>query len=523
MDSVCLEHISTRWLSRWNSARVRHKKSLLGIDCPDRSSPICPQPPQYTWGSELVPVPPIPYFKEDVEDELNCLNLNIVLPQASQTGKLPVMVWIHGGSLLFGSSTNPCYDMVKLVDYSSSIGAPIIGVTINYRVGLFGFLASEAIANDLKADGLEGVGNFGLTDQQTALHWVNRYISSVGGDPDNVTIFGESAGGMSVAHQVWAREPAPFARAISMSGTINTIPVWSLEEHERRFRGLLRHLKIDGAADSAALAKLRDAPQEAIAAATCEIEGSMGATGNPCADGWYHSYWPSLQDGGIMSPPEWLKGYMIGDVKNEAAMFRGCLHDQDYASILGHFSGFLGEKNAADVLQRYDISADLSHEELDLRFEKMATDGLFWLQTYLHAHASKVERTYAYHFDQVSQLETSFKGTAHHAAELVYLFQTLEERMTDDQMKLSRKFGADFILFAHGKDPWKRFGDGNWMVYGPDDKWATKTEDGDKAVRNYARMVGILKDGLFPKWAEAMDYVINRRWFLGAVVPSRDV
>ncbi|KAL1875846.1 hypothetical protein Daus18300_003037 [Diaporthe australafricana] len=504
----------------------RWTRSVLNTTLPNgfhdgtQHGPICPQPPEYTWGSELVPVPPIPYFNKDVEDELNCLNLNIVLPPASHTKNLPVMVWIHGGSLLFGSSTNPCYDMVKLVDHSTSIGHPIIGVSTNYRVGLFGFLASAAIASDLEADGLAGAGNFGLTDQQTALRWVHRYIAGVGGDRDNVTIFGESAGGMSVAHQVWAHEPAPFARAISMSGTLNTIPVWSLGEHERRFRGLLRHLKVDEDG-AAALAALRDAPQEAIAAATCEIEGSMGATGNPCADGWYHAQRPSMASGGIVSPPDWFQGYMIGDVKDEAAMFRGGLHDQDYASILGHFSGFLGDKNAVDILQKYGISGDLSHEELDLRFEKMATEGLFWLHTYLHAHASKVEGTYAYHFDQVSQLETSFKGLAHHAVELVFVFQTLEEKMTDNEMKLSRKLGADFIHFAHGKDPWERFGDGKWMVYGPDDKWAVKTEDEDKDVRNYARMTSILNDGLFPKWAEAMDYVINRRWFLGLVLPSK--
>lgn len=469
----------------------------------------------------MVPVPPIPYFNKDVEDELNCLNLNIVMPHASHKN-LPVMVWIHGGSLLFGSSTNPCYDMVKLVDHSTSIGRPVIGVSINYRVGLFGFLASAAIAADLEADGLAGAGNFGLTDQQTALRWVHRYIAGVGGDRDNVTIFGESAGGMSVSHQVWAREPAPFARAISMSGTVNTIPVWSLEEHERWFRGLLRHRKIEGG-DAAALAALRDAPQKAVAAATCEIEGSMGATGNPCADGWFHAQRPSMEQGGIASPPEWLQGYMIGDVKDEAAMFRGGLHDQDYVSIQGHFGGFLGEKHAVDILQNYGISGEISHEELDLRFEKMATEGLSWLHTYLHAHASKVEKTYAYHFDQVSQLETSFKGLAHHAVELVFVLQTLEEKMTEEEMKLSRELGADFINFAHGTDPWERFGEGKWMVYGPDDKWAVKTEDEDKAVRNYARMTGILNDGSFPKWAEAMDYVINRRWFLGAVVPSKDV
>ncbi|KAI3392551.1 hypothetical protein diail_5522 [Diaporthe ilicicola] len=120
--------------------------------------------------------------------------------------------------------------------------------------------------------------------------------------------------------------------------------------------------------------------------------------------------------------------------------------------------------------------------------------------------ATEVERTYGYHFDQVSQLETSFKGLVNHAVELVFVFQTLEEKMTEDEMKLSRKLGADSINFAHGNDPWKRFGQGNWMVYGPDGKWALETEDEDKAVRNYERMTGILKDGLFPKWAEAIGY-----------------
>lgn len=92
MDSGCVEHVSARWVSRRNTTRVRIKKLTLGTGYSDKCRPICPQPPQYTWGSELVPVPPIPYFKEDVEDELNCLNLNVVLPHASRTKNLPVMV-----------------------------------------------------------------------------------------------------------------------------------------------------------------------------------------------------------------------------------------------------------------------------------------------------------------------------------------------------------------------------------------------------------------------------------------------
>lgn len=482
----------------------------------------------------MVPVPPFPHFsKAPMEDELNCLNLTIVLPPPTTTtpaAPLPVMLWIHGGSFLFGSSTHPCYDTVNLATFSASpaIATPIIAISINYRVGLFGFLASHAIAADLAADGFAGAGNFGLTDQQTALRWVQRYVGSMGGDPDNVTIFGESAGGMSVAQQVWAKDPAPFARAVSMSGTLNTIPAWPLEWHERRYRALLEHLNIIGEeADDdggvAELERLRRVPQDAIAAATCVIEGGMGATANPCADGWYHAQVPSLGAGGIVSPPAWLRSYMVGDVRDEAMIFRGALDDQDYASILAHFSGFMDEEDAVDVLGRYGIAADISHEVLECRFEEMATDAIFWVQTYLHAHASRVERTYAYHVDQVSTLDNALKGLAYHAIELLYVFRNLEEEMTEGQRALSRKMAADFVRFAYGEDPWERFGEGKkWMVYGPNDKWAVKSESDDEDVRRYARMKKILDAGLFPKWAAAVDYVVNKRWILGAVVPSKD-
>ncbi|KAB2568565.1 Para-nitrobenzyl esterase [Lasiodiplodia theobromae] len=522
----------------------RWTRSVLNTSLPNdyhdgtQHGPICPQPPEYATGDvdPMVPVPPFPHFnKAPEEDELSCLNLNIVLPPPPPTsttltaGPLPVMLWIHGGSFLFGSSTHPCYDTVNLSTFSSAIGAPIIAISINYRVGLFGFLASHSIAADLATDGLAGAGNFGLTDQQTALRWVQRYIPSVGGDPDNVTIFGESAGGMSVAQQVWAAEPAPFARAISMSGTLNTIPAWPLAWHERRYRALLEHLGIGGGGEEEeALERLRQVPQDAIAAATCAIEGGMGATANPCADGWYHAQPPSLDNTGgvgIVSPPSWLRSYMVGDVRHEAMIFRGALDDQDYASILGHFSSFMDEKDAVDVLQRYGISAaDISHEELECRFEEMATEALFWLQTYLHAHASRVERTYAYHVDQVSTLDNPLKGLAYHAIELLYVFRNLEEEMSEGQRELSRKMAADFVRFAYGEDPWERFnGEGKkWMVYGPDDGWAVKSESDDEDVRRYARMKEILDTGLFPKWAAALDYIVNKRWILGAVVPSKD-
>jgi para-nitrobenzyl esterase len=140
----------------------------------------------------------------------DCLFLNVFTPSHEQAGAhSPVMVWIHGGALVTGESND--YDPTKLVEDGVTV------VTINYRLGALGFLADPALAD---ANGQSG--DYGLMDQQAALRWVQRNIASFGGDPRNVTIFGESAGGLSVLSQV--ASPAArglFAKAIAESGSYN--------------------------------------------------------------------------------------------------------------------------------------------------------------------------------------------------------------------------------------------------------------------------------------------------------------
>src|SRR5215467_13331979 len=135
----------------------------------------------------------------------DCLYLNVSTPSRGH-GPLPVMVWIHGGALVTGESND--YDPTQLV----ADGA--IVVTINYRLGALGFLAHPALVG---AGGSSG--DYGLMDQQAALRWVQRNISRFNGDPSNVTIFGESAGGLSVLSQlVSPGAHGLFDRAIVESG-----------------------------------------------------------------------------------------------------------------------------------------------------------------------------------------------------------------------------------------------------------------------------------------------------------------
>lgn len=141
----------------------------------------------------------------------DCLYLNVYTPKG--TGPFPVMVWIHGGALLTGEGDD--YDPSNLIDRGVAV------VTLNYRLGALGFLTHPALTAE-SAD--HASGNYGLMDQQAALRWVKTNIAAFGGDPNNVTIFGESAGGLSTHSQIASPLSAGlFHKAIVESGSYSLI------------------------------------------------------------------------------------------------------------------------------------------------------------------------------------------------------------------------------------------------------------------------------------------------------------
>ncbi|TVP87669.1 MAG: carboxylesterase family protein, partial [Pseudomonadaceae bacterium] len=142
---------------------------------------------------------------QQIQGDEDCLFLNVYAPAEGEN--LPVMVWVHGGAFIFGDGGGE-YDPTRLV------AEDVVVVTLNYRLGHLGFLAHP----DLGA----GDGNFGLMDQQEALRWVKTNIEAFGGNPDTVTIFGESAGGHSVMSHIAspsAQAENLFQRAIIQSGS----------------------------------------------------------------------------------------------------------------------------------------------------------------------------------------------------------------------------------------------------------------------------------------------------------------
>ncbi|KAL2155746.1 hypothetical protein VTH82DRAFT_488 [Thermothelomyces myriococcoides] len=168
--------------------------------------PSCPQ----QFGQWAPPVS----LGDTTEISEDCLRLNVARPRGTRPwDRLPVMVYIHGGSFWAGSNNDPTILPDGLVLESERNGYPVIHVAMNYRLGFFGFAQSRALES-------EGSENAGLRDQRLAIEWVRDNIEEFGGDPDNITIFGQSSGGLAVGLHIMAyggTKPVPFQQGICQS------------------------------------------------------------------------------------------------------------------------------------------------------------------------------------------------------------------------------------------------------------------------------------------------------------------
>ena len=145
-------------------------------------------------------------FRQSSED---CLHLNIYTPSLNRSSNLSVMVYIHGGAFLFDSSRQVPAQQLSLRD--------VVVVTMNYRLGIFGFLCT---------DSEDAPGNLGLWDQAMAMNWTQRNIRSFGGNPDDITIFGESAGAVSVSSHIVSNVSRNYFKSAIIESGISLILVF---------------------------------------------------------------------------------------------------------------------------------------------------------------------------------------------------------------------------------------------------------------------------------------------------------
>lgn len=280
----------------------------------------------------------------------NCLHLNVFAPKSPSTKLLPVMVWIYGGGFTVGSSTDD-----SPANFAASDNT--VTVSFNYRLGPLGFLALPALANESP---IRSTGDLGLLDQQAALRWVQANVAAFGGNPRNVTIFGESAGGMSVCAQLLSPlSKGLFEKGITESGpcTLPSLPVGFAESEGAR---LASTLGCPTGAQMLPCMRSKPAKQiiEAMPPDPSFVFGS-GAAWDPVADGVVLPANPiaALDAGRFHHVP-----MIVGANRDEGRLFVA-LHDNAVgknladarwaSAVNGYFGATLGPK----VQRQYPLAA----------------------------------------------------------------------------------------------------------------------------------------------------------------------
>ncbi|RVD81313.1 uncharacterized protein DFL_009180 [Arthrobotrys flagrans] len=263
--------------------------------------------------------------QDGFEQSEDCLTLNIFRPAGiSSNAKLPVAIWIHGGGFMGGGAPDPRYNMTWMVDQSAQIGSPIIGVTINYRLSGWGFLAGSEV------EGTQNL-NAGLKDQRLAMHWVKENIRAFGGDPAKVTIFGESAGGTSIGLQQIAfngRDDGLFRGAIQQSGSaISWGPTSSPKDFQEDFDAVVAAASC--ADQPSPLNCLRNAPAATLNAVFAD------QWWQPVIDGQFLTEYGSqaLKNGRYVKVPT-----IVGTTSDEGASF-GTIGANNDTDIANYFAG----------------------------------------------------------------------------------------------------------------------------------------------------------------------------------------
>ncbi|KAI0763529.1 carotenoid ester lipase precursor [Trametes elegans] len=244
----------------------------------------------------------------------DCLSINVMVPAGTKANaKLPVVAWIFGGGFELGSPS--MYDGGSIVKRSVALNEPVIYVSMNYRVSAYGFLASKEVKD-------AGIGNLGMQDQRLALQWIQKYIGAFGGDPTKVTIWGESAGAISVSLHLLANGGDPqglFRGAFMQSGS--PIPVGDISHGQADYDAIVAQTGCAGAADT--LQCLRGVPFDKLKKAVDASPGifapqSLRLAWLPRVDGNFLPDTPQnlVQKGSVASVP-----FVTGDCDDEGTLF----------------------------------------------------------------------------------------------------------------------------------------------------------------------------------------------------------
>jgi para-nitrobenzyl esterase len=418
-----------------------------GVRNATKRGPAAPQPPSALEGALG--------GQQGAQGE-DCLSLNITTPGLD--GARPVLVWINGGAVDGWSGSVPWYD-----GESFARNGDVVVVSINYRLGALGFLHVGHLLGEAYADS----GSAGIADQITALEWVRDNIAAFGGDPNNVTIFGESAGGMSVGCNLAApRARGLFGTAIAQSGAAHNAST------------------SDAAADitSQLLGELGLKESDADALLSIDVDALMAAQAalslRGAAGGGMGAGMPFMPMAGTPTLPvapidairdgsakdiRVVTGTTTEEFKLFTALLRASSGELDEASLRKRITSAVGD-SAADLIDAYTASRP-EQSPGDI-FDAIVTDYVFRIPAIrmLEAQSAHRDDVFLYEFGHRS---TAFGGAlgACHAIEIPFVFDNVHKRgvegllgeIGDNERALSTQVNAAWIATAKGDEPWARY------------------------------------------------------------------
>jgi len=426
-------------------------KAWSGIRRCTKYGPSCPQPQTEASVGRMA------------ED---CLYLNVWTPAKEPSDKLPVMVWIHGGAYVTGSGSEPTYNGLNL----SKQG--VIVVTINYRLGPFGFMAHPLLSKE-SPKGTSG--NYGLLDQVEALNWVQRNIQAFGGDPGRVTIFGESAGGQSVnILLVSPLSKGLFQRAISESGPQwhfgLLVPFTPLKEAEKKGEQFAAELGCDKAKDPVAAMRAKK-PDELIQTwgwTATEMVIPDGIQFQAVVDGWFLPDRPEVL---FKAGKQHDVPVLIGSNKNEGAPFAGLAQSKGttVAEYKARVLGTIGEL-APEVLTMFPADTD---EQAYIAIANLLTqmDFASFPRFICESVAKTKSKAYLYQFTRVPPTKYGALLGCYHSCEMPYVFGNfvMSDGYKQEDLDLSMVMMGYWTGFASSGDP-NGGGRPAWPYYGPKDQ-----------------------------------------------------
>ena len=390
----------------------------------------------------------------------DCLFLNVWTPSKPSAARLPVMVWIYGGGFVAGSTSEGRQDGSHLAQQG------VVVVSMNYRLGVFGFLVHPELT---KESPQHASGNYGLLDQLAALEWVRDNIAAFGGDPGNVTIFGESAGSFSVSAQMASPlAKGLFHKAIGESGAAFRSGGLSFEPRAMREEKDLKTLKEKLGVES--LAELLAFPAQKLLEVFSPPK-SRGFDFGPDIDGYFL--------------PEPVPAIFAAGKQNDVPLLAGWNHDEGSFEVIfnpqkptadtmkANAQKDFGDK-AADFLRLYPTDTDehVFRSALDFAGDRfIAYSTWAWMEAQSKTGKQPV---YRYRFDLAPPSDHPGPSFAFHSAEIEYVFGQLDTKAAvawrPEDRALSEQMQKYWANFARSGDP-NGPGLPKWPAYSAADGW----------------------------------------------------